>query len=50
MERCRRDGVLSRRAAAASRRKVIESVDRREVTVCRENFELPCALSTSVNY
>jgi hypothetical protein len=28
----------SRRAATAARRKVVESVDRREITVCREDF------------
>ena len=33
-----RSGFRRRQAAAAARRKVIESVDRREITVCREDF------------
>jgi hypothetical protein len=33
-----RRGFRSRQAAAAARRKLIESVDRHEITVCREGF------------
>jgi hypothetical protein len=33
-----RRGFTSRQAAAAARRNVVESVARREITVCRENF------------
>ena len=34
-----RRGFLSRRAAAAARRKLTESIDRGEIAVCREDFE-----------
>ena len=34
-----RRGFVSRRAAAAARRRLIESIDRGEITVCREDFE-----------
>jgi len=34
-----RRGFVSRRAAATARRKLIESIERREVTVCREDLE-----------
>jgi hypothetical protein len=34
-----RRGFVSRRAAAAARRKLLESTDRGEITVCREEFE-----------
>jgi hypothetical protein len=34
-----RRGFVSRPAAAAARRKLMESIDRREVVVCREDFE-----------
>ena len=34
-----RRGFTSRRAAASARRKLVESIDRGEVVVCREDFE-----------
>jgi hypothetical protein len=37
-----RRGFVSRRVAATARRKLMESIDRREVTVCREEFGGHC--------